>query len=82
MVTEAPDYTVDGVPAQCLPGRSGGELDPSAAALPGFSVVHLHGAITNPDSDRWAGNMATRGQRKLDVYPSGRDAHAHPEAFE
>jgi len=40
IVTVAPEYAVDGVPAQCLPGRSGGVPDAAAAALPGFSVVH------------------------------------------
>src|SRR6187455_1093281 len=31
VVTVAPEYALDGVPAQCLPGRSGGVRDPAAA---------------------------------------------------
>ena len=54
VVTVASDYAADGVPAQCLPGRSGGRPDAAAAALPGFSVVHLHGGMTQADSDGWA----------------------------
>jgi hypothetical protein len=46
-VTLAPAETDgDGMPVQCLPGLSGGAPDANAAALPGFTVVHLHGALT------------------------------------
>ena len=62
VVTVAPDYAADGVPAQCLPGRSGGTPDAAAAALPGFSVVHLHGGMTQADSDGWAENLVAPGQ--------------------
>jgi len=58
VVTVAPSAKVEGVPVQCVPGRSGGEVDPSAAALTGFSVVHLHGAVTHASSDGWAENLA------------------------
>jgi FtsP/CotA-like multicopper oxidase with cupredoxin domain len=70
VVTVAPDYAVDGVPAQCLPGRSGGRLDPAAGALPGFSVVHLHGGMTHASSDGWTENLAAPGQAALDAYPN------------
>ncbi len=70
VVTTAPEYAADGVPAQCLPGRSGGRPDPAAAALPGFSVVHLHGAMTHASSDGWAENLAAPGQAALDAYPN------------
>jgi hypothetical protein len=73
-VTIAPDYAVDGIPVQCLPGRSGGEPDPSAAALSGFSAVHLHGAVTHASSDGWAENLAAPGQQALDVYPNDQRA--------
>src|SRR5205823_3634932 len=47
VVALAPSETSDdGVPVQCLPGLSGGAPDPAAAALPGFTVVHLHGGLT------------------------------------
>ncbi len=74
IVTVAPEYAVDGVPAQCLPGRSGGVPDAAAAALPGFSVVHLHGAMTQASSDGWAENLATPGQPTLDAYPNDQRA--------
>jgi FtsP/CotA-like multicopper oxidase with cupredoxin domain len=74
VVTVAPDYAADGIPAQCLPGRSGGALDPAASSLPGFSVVHLHGAMTLANSDGWAENLAAPGQPALDAYPNDQRA--------
>ena len=74
VVTVAPEYAADGVPAQCLPGRSGGAPDPAAAALPGFSVVHLHGGMTHADSDGWAENLAIAGQQTLDRYQNDQRA--------
>ena len=59
-VVRAPAYEADGVPVQCLPGRSGGHPDPAASALPGFSVVHVHGAVTHAASDGWASRRSTR----------------------
>jgi FtsP/CotA-like multicopper oxidase with cupredoxin domain len=74
LVTVAPEYAVDGVPAQCSPGRSGGAPDPAAAALPGFSVVHLHGAMTYATSDGWTENLTVPGQQALDTYPNDQRA--------
>jgi FtsP/CotA-like multicopper oxidase with cupredoxin domain len=74
VVTVAPDYAVNGVPAQCFPGRSGGRLDPTAAALPGFSVVHLHGGVTHASSDGWTENLTVAGQQTLDAYPNDQRA--------
>jgi FtsP/CotA-like multicopper oxidase with cupredoxin domain len=74
VVTVAPEYAVDGVPAQCLPGRSGGRPDAAAAALTGFSVVHLHGGMTHAPSDGWTENIAAPGQALLDVYPNDQRA--------
>jgi FtsP/CotA-like multicopper oxidase with cupredoxin domain len=74
IVTVAPDHAVDGIPVQCVPGRSGGEPDPSAAALSGFSAVHLHGAVTHASSDGWAENLAAPGQQALDAYPNDQRA--------
>src|SRR6266508_3149692 len=73
-VVRAPSYETDGVPVQCRPGRSGGQPDPSSAALRGFSVVHLHGAVTHASSDGWAENLATPGQPALDIYPNDQRA--------
>ena len=73
-VVRAPAYEAGGVPVQCLPGRSGGLPDPSATALPGFSVVHVHGAVTHATSDGWTENLATPGQQALDAYPNDQRA--------
>jgi FtsP/CotA-like multicopper oxidase with cupredoxin domain len=74
VVTVAPEYAVDGVPAQCLPGRSGGEPDAAAAALSGYAVVHLHGGMTQATSDGWTENIAAPGQVVLDTYPNDQRA--------
>ena len=74
VVTVAPEFAVDGVPAQCTPGRSGGRPDPAAAALSGFAVVHLHGGMTQASSDGWTENIAAPGQTMLDAYPNDQRA--------
>jgi o-aminophenol oxidase len=74
VVTVAPEYAVDGVPAQCLPGRSGGVPDAAAAALSGYSVVHLHGGMTQATSDGWTENIAAPGEAVLDTYPNDQRA--------
>ena len=74
VVTVAPEYAVDGVPAQCLPGRSGGVPDAAATALSGYSVVHLHGGMTQASSDGWTENIAAPGQVVLDTYPNDQRA--------
>src|SRR5207244_1752420 len=58
-----------GVPVQCLPGLSGGAPDPAAAALPGFTVVHLHGGLTPAPYDGWAENIFAPGQDAVAQYP-------------
>jgi o-aminophenol oxidase len=73
VVTVAPESVADGVPVQCLPGRSGGEPDP-AAALSGWSVTHLHGGLTQAPSDGWTENLIAPGQRALDSYPNDQRA--------
>ena len=74
VVTVAPEYAVNGMPAQCLPGRRGGVPDAAAAALSGYSVVHLHGAMTQASSDGWTENIAAPGQAVLDTYPNDQRA--------
>lgn len=44
-------------PLQCTPGPSGGTPDSHAAALPGHTVVHLHGALSSAVYDGWAENL-------------------------
>jgi len=74
VVVVAPEHAVDGVPAQCLPGRGDGRVDEAAAALPGFSVVHLHGGMTYATSDGWTENFVLPGQQTLDSYPNDQRA--------
>ena len=57
-----------------VPGRSGGVPDVAAAALPGYSVVHLHGGMTQASSDGWTENIAAPGQAVLDTYPNDQRA--------
>jgi FtsP/CotA-like multicopper oxidase with cupredoxin domain len=73
-VAVAPSHLAGGVPVQCLPGRGDARLDPTATALPGFSVVHLHGGITHASSDGWTENIAAPGQQTLDAYPNDQRA--------
>src|SRR3954471_12971601 len=69
VVTVAPVETGDdGVPVQCVPGLSGGAPDPDAAALPGFTVVHLHGGLTAAPYDGWAENIFAPGQHAVSDY--------------
>jgi len=68
-VTVAPtEADAEGVPVQCVPGLSGGVRDADAAALPGFSVVHLHGGLTAASYDGWAENFFAPGQNAVSDY--------------
>ena len=65
-VTVAPtESTAEGVPVQCVPGLSGGVRDADAAALPGYTVVHLHGGLTAAPYDGWAENIFAPGQNAV-----------------
>ena len=68
VVTRAPVHAADGIPVQCEPGRSGGAADPQAASLTGYSVAHLHGALTQATSDGWTENLIAPGQSTVDTY--------------
>jgi FtsP/CotA-like multicopper oxidase with cupredoxin domain len=43
--------------------------DPDAAALTGYTVVHLHGAVTGAPSDGWTENIFAPGQHAVSDYP-------------
>jgi hypothetical protein len=73
-VVAASSHESEGVPVQCLPGRGDGRVDMAAAALSGFSVVHLHGGVTPASSDGWTENIAAPGQRALHTYPNDQRA--------
>jgi spore coat protein A len=74
VVTRSPVHAADGIPVQCVPGRSGGAVDSNAAAISGYAVVHLHGAVTQATSDGWAENLIAPGQWTLDTYQNNQRA--------
>ena len=74
VVTVAPAAADDGVPVQCVPGRSGGVPDARVAALPGHTVVHLHGGLTPASYDGWAENLFAPGQQAVFHYPMNQRA--------
>jgi spore coat protein A len=74
VVTRSPVHAADGIPVQCVPGRSGGAVDSNAAAISGYAVVHLHGAVTQATSDGWAENLIAPGQWTLDTYQNNQPA--------
>jgi o-aminophenol oxidase len=43
--------------------------DPNAATLSGYTVVHLHGAVTAAPSDGWTENPFAPGQHATSDYP-------------
>src|SRR6266851_4968186 len=74
-VTTAPEAAdASGVPVQCVPGLSGGTPDQNAAALSGYTVVHLHGGLTPASYDGWAENLFAPGQDAVFYYPMGQRA--------
>lgn len=64
----APDGT------QNLPGGGGAAPDPDVAALPAWTVVHLHGGRTNAGSDGWTENCALPGQHQPSWYDNDQPA--------
>ena len=75
VVTTAPrPADTSGVPVQCVPGLSGGMPDQNAAALSGYTVVHLHGGLVPASYDGWAENLFAPGQDAVFHYPMGQRA--------
>src|SRR5262249_57444231 len=75
VVTTAPKATdTSGVPVQCVPGLSGGTPDKHAAALAGYTVVHLHGGVTPAAYDGWARNLFAPGPDAIFHSPLGQPA--------
>jgi spore coat protein A len=74
VTTAAVAADAGGVPVQCVPGLSGGTPDQDAAALAGYTVVHLHGALTPASYDGWAENLFAPGQDAVFHYPMGQRA--------
>ncbi|MEV5985354.1 O-aminophenol oxidase PhsA [Streptomyces sp. NPDC052051] len=63
-----------GAPASTEPGREGVEPDKDVAALPAWSVTHLHGAQTGGGNDGWADNAVGFGDAQLSEYPNDHQA--------
>jgi FtsP/CotA-like multicopper oxidase with cupredoxin domain len=55
---------------QNSPGLSGGTPDPLVSALESWTVVHLHGGRTGPESDGWTENAILFGQWTWSQYLS------------
>ncbi|WP_199829720.1 O-aminophenol oxidase PhsA [Streptomyces sp. MMG1121] len=61
-------------PASTEPGREGVEPDKDVAALPAWTVTHLHGAQTGGGNDGWADNAVGYGDAQLSEYPNDHQA--------
>lgn len=71
---EVPLRTDGRPPATTEPGREGVEPDKDVAALPAWSVTHLHGAQTGGGNDGWADNAVGFGDAQLSEYPNDHQA--------
>jgi FtsP/CotA-like multicopper oxidase with cupredoxin domain len=56
--------------------RDGHKLIEGVADLPSWTVVHLHGAMTNGGNDGWAHNATLRGHAQLAEYPNDQPSTA------
>ncbi|MFC0845164.1 O-aminophenol oxidase PhsA [Streptomyces noboritoensis] len=61
-------------PASTEAGRGGVEPDADVAALPAWTVTHLHGAQTGGGNDGWADNAVAEGDAQLSEYPNDHQA--------
>lgn len=58
------------------PGRDGAPALPDVAALPPWTVVHLHGNRTGGGNDGWPENAVLPGNAQLSEYPNDQQATA------
>ncbi|GGV06449.1 O-aminophenol oxidase PhsA [Streptomyces spectabilis] len=63
-----------GPPPSTLPGREGVEPNKDVAALPAWTVTHVHGAQTGGGNDGWADNAVGHGDAQLSEYPNDHQA--------
>ncbi|WP_408056826.1 O-aminophenol oxidase PhsA [Streptomyces huasconensis] len=61
-------------PPSTEPGRAGIPPNKDVAALPAWSVTHLHGAQTGGGNDGWADNAVGFGDAQLSEYPNDHQA--------
>ncbi|GAA2135452.1 multicopper oxidase domain-containing protein [Kitasatospora kazusensis] len=63
-------------PAENVPGIDPALLNQQAAALPSWTVTHLHGAVTGGGQDGWTDNAVLPGGSQLSEYPNDQAATA------
>ncbi|MFD9905258.1 O-aminophenol oxidase PhsA [Streptomyces sp. NPDC059063] len=61
-------------PPTTQPGRGGVEPNKDVAALPAWTVTHVHGAQTGGGNDGWADNAVGYGDAQLSEYPNDHQA--------
>ncbi|WP_305125704.1 O-aminophenol oxidase PhsA [Streptomyces odontomachi] len=71
---EVPVRATGTPPATTEPGREGVEPSKDVAALPAWTVTHLHGAQTGGGNDGWADNAVGYGDAQLSEYPNDHQA--------
>lgn len=71
---EVPSRPAGTPPATTEPGRGGAAPDPGVAALPAWTVTHLHGAQTGGGNDGWADNAVGSDDAQLSEYPNDHQA--------
>lgn len=76
-VTAVEAVPVPGAPLPSdVPGRSGAEPLAAVAALPPWTVTHVHGARTGGGNDGWTENAVSPGDSQLAEYPNDHRAVA------
>lgn len=70
----APDPLAGATSSQNVPGSNGAPPQPGLDMIEPWTVVHLHGGKTPPDSDGMPENMLLSGQSKLSAYPNDQRA--------
>src|SRR5256884_9743238 len=77
-IPEDQPYPITAVTApdgsQNEPGRSGRPINQTVAALPAWTVVHLHGGRTAAVSDGWTENASLSGQSTTSDYANDQQA--------
>ncbi|MGW7542406.1 O-aminophenol oxidase PhsA [Streptomyces sp. NPDC054770] len=71
---EVPGGAPGTAPPSTEPGRGGVEPNKDVAALPAWTVTHLHGAQTGGGNDGWADNAVGSGDAQLSEYPNDHQA--------
>ena len=70
----APDPEAGSTSAQNSPGSNGAPAQTGLDKIEPWTVVHLHGGKTPPDSDGMSENMQLSGESKISTYPNDQRA--------